>query len=94
MTFPALNHVALTVRDLSVSGPWYKALIGSEPVLDPPAQFYQRMLSMESEDMLEVANKFIFLHQGRIEEQGNPKEIFANPKSDRLKAFLTTAHHK
>src|SRR4051794_12378800 len=34
MSFPALNHVALTVRDLSVSGPWYKALIGTEPVLD------------------------------------------------------------
>jgi ABC-type histidine transport system ATPase subunit len=42
----------------------------------------------------EVANKFIFLHQGRIEEQGNPKEVFAHPKSDRLKGFLTTAHHK
>ena len=42
----------------------------------------------------EVANKFIFLHQGRIEEEGNPKEVFANPKSDRLRQFLTTAHHK
>jgi catechol-2,3-dioxygenase len=34
MAFPALNHVALTVRDLEVSGPWYKALIEAEPVLD------------------------------------------------------------
>jgi ABC-type histidine transport system ATPase subunit len=42
----------------------------------------------------EVANKVIFLHQGRIEEQGNPKEVFANPASERLKQFLTTAHHK
>ncbi len=42
----------------------------------------------------EVANKCIFLHQGKIEEQGNPKEVFANPRSDRLKQFLTTAHHK
>ena len=42
----------------------------------------------------EVANKFIYLHQGRIEEQGEPREHFANPKSDRLKQFLTTAHHK
>ncbi|HEY4164293.1 MAG TPA: ABC transporter ATP-binding protein [Dongiaceae bacterium] len=42
----------------------------------------------------EVANKVIFLHQGRIEEEGNPKEVFANPKSDRLRGFLTTAHHK
>jgi catechol-2,3-dioxygenase len=34
MAFPALNHVALTVRDLEVSGPWYRALIGADPVLD------------------------------------------------------------
>lgn len=34
MTFPALNHVALTVRDLETSGPWYRQLIGTEPVLD------------------------------------------------------------
>jgi catechol-2,3-dioxygenase len=32
--FPALGHVALTVRDLSVSVPWYTQLFGSEPVLD------------------------------------------------------------
>jgi catechol-2,3-dioxygenase len=34
MAFPALNHVALTVRDLDVSAPWYRALIGADPVLD------------------------------------------------------------
>jgi catechol-2,3-dioxygenase len=34
MIFPTLAHVAVTVRDLSVSGPWYRALIGSDPVLD------------------------------------------------------------
>ena len=33
-TFPALTHVALTVRDLSVSVPWYEALLGAKPVLD------------------------------------------------------------
>ena len=32
--FPALTHVALTVRDLSVSAPWYRELIGVDPVLD------------------------------------------------------------
>jgi catechol-2,3-dioxygenase len=32
--FPTLNHVAVTVRDLAVSGPWYRALIGADPVLD------------------------------------------------------------
>jgi len=34
MAFPALNHVALTVRDLDVSAPWYQELIGAAPVLD------------------------------------------------------------
>jgi glyoxylase I family protein len=32
--FPALTHVALTVRDLSVSVPWYQALLDAEPVVD------------------------------------------------------------
>jgi len=34
-------------------------LLGSDPVLEPPAQFYQRMLSMDSEAMLELAEKFV-----------------------------------
>ena len=33
-TFPPLTHVALTVRDLTVSVPWYEALLGAQPVLD------------------------------------------------------------
>ncbi|MGZ4717232.1 MAG: VOC family protein [Acidimicrobiales bacterium] len=33
-TFPPLTHVALTVRDLSVSVPWYEKLLDAEPVLD------------------------------------------------------------
>ena len=32
--FPPITHVALTVRDLSVSVPWYEALLGATPVLD------------------------------------------------------------
>jgi glyoxylase I family protein len=32
--FPPLTHVALTVRDLTASVPWYGALFGAEPVLD------------------------------------------------------------
>ena len=32
--FPPLTHVALTVRDLSVSVPWYRALFDADPVLD------------------------------------------------------------
>ncbi|MBB5163682.1 VOC family protein [Mycobacterium sp. AZCC_0083] len=33
-TVSALNHVAVTVRDIDVSGPWYQAVIGAEPLLD------------------------------------------------------------
>jgi catechol-2,3-dioxygenase len=34
MAFPPLTHVALTVRDLSVSVPWYEELFDADPVLD------------------------------------------------------------
>ena len=30
----ALNHVAVTVRDVDASTPWYQTLFGAEPVLD------------------------------------------------------------
>ena len=32
--FPPISHVALTVRDLSVSVPWYEALFDATPALD------------------------------------------------------------
>ncbi|OBI66883.1 VOC family protein [Mycobacterium sp. E796] len=34
MPFPPLNHVAVTVRDLEISGPWYRRLFDAEPILD------------------------------------------------------------
>lgn len=37
----------------------------------------------------EVANRVFFFNQGVIEEEGDPKIIFNNPKSDRLQAFLS-----
>ncbi|MDF3085275.1 ABC transporter ATP-binding protein [Burkholderia sola] len=36
-----------------------------------------------------VSNHVMFLHQGRVEEQGVPAEVLANPKSERLRAFLS-----
>lgn len=33
-TFPPLTHVALTVRDLAVSVPWYEELFDADPVID------------------------------------------------------------
>jgi histidine transport system ATP-binding protein len=35
-----------------------------------------------------VSSHVIFLHQGRIEEEGSPTEVFERPKSERLKQFL------
>jgi catechol 2,3-dioxygenase-like lactoylglutathione lyase family enzyme len=32
--FPPITHVALTVRDLSVSVPWYERLLDAQPVLN------------------------------------------------------------
>jgi arginine/ornithine transport system ATP-binding protein len=37
----------------------------------------------------EVSNHLIFLHQGRIEEEGPPREVLAQPKSERLAQFLS-----
>ncbi|MEL7465763.1 MAG: ATP-binding cassette domain-containing protein [Pseudomonadota bacterium] len=39
----------------------------------------------------EVSNKVIFLHQGVVEEEGSPKDVFENPKSERCRAFLASA---
>ncbi len=36
----------------------------------------------------EVADHVIYLHNGRIEEEGPPDALFGAPKSDRLKQFL------
>jgi octopine/nopaline transport system ATP-binding protein len=37
----------------------------------------------------DVANHVIFLHQGRIEEEGDPKAFFASPKTERAKQFVS-----
>ncbi len=36
-----------------------------------------------------VSNHVVFLHQGRIEEEGHPDEVFGKTKSERLKQFLS-----
>lgn len=41
----------------------------------------------------EVANRVIFLEQGKIIEENSAKEFFTNPKSDRLKDFLSKVMH-
>ena len=37
----------------------------------------------------EVANRVIFLDEGVVAEDGTPDEIFGNPKTERLKTFLS-----
>ena len=39
----------------------------------------------------EVSNRVIFMNQGRIGEEGNPREMFHKPKSERLSEFLKTS---
>jgi len=36
----------------------------------------------------EVSNRTLFLHQGIIEEQGAPDQLFSNPQSERCRQFL------
>ncbi len=39
----------------------------------------------------EVSNHVVFLHQGRIEEEGEPRQVLARPGSERLQAFLANS---
>ncbi len=37
----------------------------------------------------DVSDHVVFLHQGKIEEQGDPKTLFGAPKTERLQGFLS-----
>nr|MBQ5811029.1 amino acid ABC transporter ATP-binding protein [Clostridia bacterium] len=37
----------------------------------------------------EVADRVIFMDEGKILEEGEPEEFFSNPKNPRLKDFLS-----
>jgi arginine/ornithine transport system ATP-binding protein len=39
----------------------------------------------------EVSKHVIFLHQGRIEEQGDPREVLVRPQTERLRGFLSNS---
>ena len=39
----------------------------------------------------EVSSRTIFLHQGLVEEEGPPEQVFGNPQSERCRAFLASA---
>ena len=82
-----------------------KALLFDEPTsaLDPElvneVLKVMRLLAEEGRTMLvvthemgfarEVSDRVIFLHQGKVEEDGKPSQVFDNPKSQRFKDFLS-----
>jgi polar amino acid transport system ATP-binding protein len=37
----------------------------------------------------DVSDHVVFLHQGRIEEEGPPSALFGSPRTDRLRQFLS-----
>ncbi|MBP2167665.1 histidine transport system ATP-binding protein [Erwinia toletana] len=49
------------------------------------------VVTHEMEFARHVSSHVIFLHQGKIEEEGPPDEVFNNPKSTRLQQFLSGA---
>ena len=84
-----------------------KALLFDEPTsaLDPELEQEVvrviKALANEGRTMLlvthdmrlaaDVSDHVVFLHQGRIEEQGPPDAVFGNPKTDRLRQFLSAS---
>ncbi|GEA58983.1 ABC transporter ATP-binding protein [Vibrio comitans] len=40
----------------------------------------------------DVSNHVMFLHQGLVEEQGDPAKLFTNPESERLKQFISSIY--
>jgi polar amino acid transport system ATP-binding protein len=41
----------------------------------------------------DVSSHVVFLHQGKIEEEGPPDQLFGSPKSERLRGFLSVIEH-
>jgi ABC-type histidine transport system ATPase subunit len=47
------------------------------------------VVTHEMEFAREVSDRVLFLHNGLIEEEGPPSEIFSQPRSERCRQFLT-----
>ena len=47
------------------------------------------MVTHEMSFAREVSSQVVFLHQGLVEEEGPPAEVLGNPKSERLRQFLS-----
>ncbi|MBT0781413.1 amino acid ABC transporter ATP-binding protein [Paracoccus sp. pheM1] len=49
------------------------------------------LVTHEMQFAREVADRVVFFHEGVIAESGPPEQIFGNPKSERLRAFVSRA---
>ena len=47
------------------------------------------IVTHEMEFARNVSDRVIFIADGKIEEEGTPEEVFGNPKSEKMKAFLS-----
>jgi polar amino acid transport system ATP-binding protein len=84
-----------------------RALLLDEPTsaLDPELQqevvkvikdlaAEHRTMLLVTHDMrlaADVSDHVVFLHQGRIEEEGPPAQLFGAPRSERLRQFLSAS---
>ena len=66
-----------------------EVLLFDEPTsaLDP--EMVGEVLQVMKDLAKEVANRVIFIDEGVIQEENEPKEFFENPKNERLKSFLS-----
>ena len=52
------------------------------------------IVTHEMEFAKAVADRIVFLDGGVIVEEGEPKEFFEHPKTERAKKFLNTFHYE
>jgi polar amino acid transport system ATP-binding protein len=50
------------------------------------------MVTHEMNFARKVADRVIFMHQGRVHEMGAPEELFGSPRTAELKQFLSSLH--
>lgn len=92
MTFPGLQHVAITVSDLQRSTEWYTRLFGAEPVLDEDeeaGEFHHTVYALDGGMLFGLHT-----HRGRESGDGfDPRRTgldhvgFALPDSAALQAW-------
>ena len=50
------------------------------------------LVTHEMNSARQVSSEVVFLHQGLVEEQGPPEQVFTNPSSARCKQFMSSNH--